>query len=125
MRTADTGFRLLVLVTVCWLLCLALPALEQSWFVVPSGSYGRGGSWLSFLLLWLLFRRWQPARALLLLLSSLSLCLVCYVLWYNSLHTGPVLGFWLVLPLHLLVVGTLGFSPSVRRYLASASASYA
>lgn len=118
MRSADKGFWLLVVVAGCWLLSLALPAYEKLWFVAPSGNYG-GSPWGSLILLFLLFRRWRPARLLMLVLCGLSVCLVSCVLCYNFTHSGPLLGWCLVLPLELVVVAILSYSMAVKQFLAS------
>ena len=116
MRIADKGFWLLVVVASCWLLSLALPVYQQLWFVAPSGHYG-GWSWESGVLLFLLFRRWRPARLLIMLFCGLSVCLISSILYYNLTHAGPLLGFCLILPLELLVLTILGYSTSVKQFL--------
>ncbi|TFZ68304.1 hypothetical protein E4631_04750 [Hymenobacter sp. UV11] len=120
MRTTDKGFWLLVVVASCWLLSLALPIYQKLWFVAPSGHYG-GGVGTSVLLLFLLFRRWRPARILMILICSLSVCVISSIIYYNFTHSGPLLGFCLTLPLELTALAILSYSTSVKHFLGSKS----
>lgn len=118
MRTADKGFWLLVVVASCWLLSMGLPVYQKLWFVAPSGHYG-GWSWESLVLSFLLFRRWRPARLLIMVVCGLSVCLISSILYCNFTHSGPLLGWCLVLPLELAVLTILGYSTAVKQFLAS------
>ena len=110
----------LALVASCLLLAGYLPVWYKSWFVAESGHFG-GRSTLELLLLFGLYRRWQPALGIMYALLALQLLVVSAILYINLTTGGPTLGFFLTDGLLLTAWLLLYFSTSLNDYLKSKS----
>ncbi|OON67702.1 hypothetical protein [Hymenobacter sp. CRA2] len=115
MPSKQRAWWLLGLVAACLLLANALPAWQKLWFVTETGRISSSNT-LTALLLMGLYLRWHPARALLIILTGLSLLVTVFALSYP--HPGHMLGYAITAPLHLVALAVLLFSTDIRHYLA-------
>jgi hypothetical protein len=110
------GFRLLPLVAACMLLSAWLPAHFKLWFVSETGHISSGQT-LNLLLLLLLFGRWRHAITLALFVNGLQCVIGVLMLHLNWKNGGPLLGYGLMVLLHLVVLKVLHDSRAVRAFL--------
>ncbi|WP_045690130.1 hypothetical protein [Hymenobacter sp. AT01-02] len=115
MNPRENGVWQLAVVAACLLLTSLLPSVFADWFVESSGHISVSFLWTTLLSI-SLFQRWRPAHFITLLFSCVQLYLAYVVLSYNIPHGGKVLGFGLLVPLHLTVVLMLLFSKGINQY---------
>jgi peptidoglycan/LPS O-acetylase OafA/YrhL len=118
MQISPRALTLLLLVAGCLLVSDVLPAFQKLWFVDESGKIDTS-YWLDALLIVLLFRKWRPARTLLLLITGVHTTLFIAILGYSLSHGGHLLGYCLVLPLLLLAMGILAYSTALKQFLSN------